>query len=204
MIPVLLEAMQWRGEEIGKEQRDKVKYDGHGSTPTSLASSENLPLTLTIHFQPFAFESRDFLRRGLVGKVVRFRVLYKVPTSNREYGLITLQNGAQLPDQAVAEGWLKLREDAGKREESEETQELLSKLAALEARAKAESKGVWSDSSSAGRIETVSELPDAKEFAEEHKGKQLDGWFLSFSPSSFVSSEMRKREHMADPSCSNR
>jgi len=38
--------------------------------------------------EPFAFESRDYLRRLLVGKVVRFQVLYKIPTgANREYGL---------------------------------------------------------------------------------------------------------------------
>lgn len=123
--------------------------------------------------EPFAFESRDYLRRLLVGKVVRFQVLYKIPTgANREYGLIVLPNKVILPEQAVAEGWLKLRDDAGRKEDSEEAAQLLERLQAVEARARADSKGLWAETSS--RINSSSELSDPQKFVEEHKGKDLD------------------------------
>jgi staphylococcal nuclease domain-containing protein 1 len=109
-----------------------------------------------------------------VGKVVQFRVLYKIPTgANREYGIISLPNRAQLPDSAVAEGWLKLRDDAGRKEDSDEAASILEKLQALEARARADSKGLWQESS--GKINSTSELSDPKSFVEEHKGEDIDG-----------------------------
>ncbi|KAF2728515.1 hypothetical protein EJ04DRAFT_569467 [Polyplosphaeria fusca] len=123
--------------------------------------------------EPFAFESRDYLRRLLVGKVVHFRVLYKIPTgANREYGIISLPNKTQLPDQAVAEGWLKVRDDAGKKDDADDTAATVERLQALEARARAESNGVWQDSD--GRINSTSELSDPKQFVDEHKGKDIN------------------------------
>ena len=99
---------------------------------------------------------------------------YKIPTGvNREYGVVTLQNGQQLPDLLVAEGWAKLREDAGRKDESEAGTQLLEKLQALEARAKADEKGLWGKNGS--NVETSYELPDAKAFLEEWKGKSIDG-----------------------------
>jgi staphylococcal nuclease domain-containing protein 1 len=104
---------------------------------------------------------------------VRFQVLYKIPTgANREYGLIVLPNKIMLPEQAVAEGWLKLRDDAGRKDESEEATHLLDKLQAVEARARAESKGLWAESPS--RINSSSELSDPSRFVEEHKGQDID------------------------------
>ncbi|KAF2202327.1 hypothetical protein GQ43DRAFT_369387 [Delitschia confertaspora ATCC 74209] len=121
----------------------------------------------------FAFESRDFIRRLLVGKVVHFKVLYKIPTgANREYGILRLPNGTQLPEQAVAEGWVKLRDDAGRKDDSEDATALLEKLQVLEARARADSKGVWQESG--GRIESTSEIPDPKAFVDDHKGEDID------------------------------
>jgi staphylococcal nuclease domain-containing protein 1 len=123
--------------------------------------------------EPFAFESRDYLRRLLVGKVVRFQVLYKIPTgANREYGLIVLPDRVLLPETAVAEGWLKLRDDAGRKEDSEEAAQLLERLQAVEAHARADSKGLWAETSS--RIHVVSELSNAQQWVEEHRGRDLD------------------------------
>jgi staphylococcal nuclease domain-containing protein 1 len=124
--------------------------------------------------EQFAFESRDFLRRLLVGKVVRFNVLYKIPTgANREYGVISLPNRTQLPEQAVAEGWVKLRDDAGRKDDGEEATSTLEKLQALEARARADSKGLWQESGS--KLSSSYELSDVKQFVEDNKGKDMDG-----------------------------
>lgn len=124
--------------------------------------------------EQFAFESRDYLRRLLVGKVVRFQVLYKIPTgANREYGIVALPDRTVLPEQAVAEGWLKLRDDAGRKGDSEEDAQILEKLQVLEARARAESKGLWAETG--GRINSVNELSNPQQFVEENKGQELTG-----------------------------
>lgn len=124
--------------------------------------------------EQFAFESRDYLRRLLVGKVVRFHVVYKIPTgANREYGIVALQDRTVLPEQAVAEGWLKLRDDAARKGDSDEDAQMLEKLQALEARARADSKGLWAETG--GRINSSNELSDAQQFVDENKGKELDG-----------------------------
>jgi staphylococcal nuclease domain-containing protein 1 len=123
--------------------------------------------------EQFAFESRDYLRHLLVGQTVRFQVLYKIPTGvNREYGLVVLPNRTQLPEQALAEGWVKLRDDAGRKDDSEEAASLLEKLQAVEARARAESRGVWAETG--GRINSQSELSDPQQWVEQHKGEDLD------------------------------
>jgi staphylococcal nuclease domain-containing protein 1 len=134
--------------------------------------------------EPFAFASRDFLRKLLVGKIVNFRVLYVIPASKREYGVAWLpgQNGTmlQFPEEGVKEGWLKVRDDAGKREGNDEgTQQLVEKLAVAEAHAKADSKGVWSESTGEGRVECAYEVVDPQGFVEENKGKAIDGeWHI--------------------------
>lgn len=108
-----------------------------------------------------------------VGKVIQFQVLYNIPTGvKRDYGTLTLQTGQTLPEAAVAEGWVKLRDDAGRKDESEESKSLLDKLQLEEAKAKADLKGVWA--ASGGKLDTAYEVPDPKAFAEEWKGKGLD------------------------------
>lgn len=106
--------------------------------------------------------------------------MYKIPTgANREYGVISLPNRTALPDAAVAEGWLKLRDDAGRKDDSEDAITLLEKLQVFEARAKADSKGLWQESG--GRIDSVSELSDPKEFVEDNKGKDLSCMWVESS-----------------------
>ncbi|KAI9804408.1 MAG: hypothetical protein M1825_001307 [Sarcosagium campestre] len=126
--------------------------------------------------EPFAFQSRDFLRRLVVGKVVQFQVLYTItPPNSRPIELgrvISPTTGQAFPETAVAEGWLKLRDNAGRNETTDESISLLEKLKAAEAKAKSESKGLWA--TSGGAIEVVQDLDDPKAFAEEWKGKPVD------------------------------
>ncbi|KAJ5586267.1 RNA-induced silencing complex nuclease component Tudor-SN [Penicillium hetheringtonii] len=127
--------------------------------------------------EPFGYQSRDFLREILVGRVVRFDVVYSIPTgAKREYGVITLPgSNAKLPDISVQEGWSRVREEAGKRgDESEATQGLLDRLRALESLAQDEKKGLWSGSDE-GLIETSYELSNAQDLVNEHKGQELEG-----------------------------
>lgn len=108
----------------------------------------------------------------VVGKVVQFKILYNIPTGvKRDYGTVVLQTGESLPDASVSEGWVKLRDDAGRKDESEESKRLLDLLELEEARAKAASKGLWAPEG--GKIESY-DLQNHKEFLEQWKGKSLE------------------------------
>ncbi len=109
--------------------------------------------------------------------MVNFHVLYTIPTgAKRDYGIVSLPKGPQFPDQSVAEGWLKLRDDAAKKDDSDDSATLLSKLEALQSKAKAESKGLWKNGGG-GIIETIYELSDPQQLIEEWKEKSLEGMF---------------------------
>lgn len=108
----------------------------------------------------------------VVGKVVQFKILYSIPTGvKRDYGTVVLQTGESLPDASVSEGWVKLRDDAGRKDESEESKRLLDLLELEEARAKAASKGLWAHEG--GKIENY-DLQNRNDFLEEWKGKSLE------------------------------
>ncbi|KAL1838683.1 hypothetical protein VTJ49DRAFT_2409 [Mycothermus thermophilus] len=122
--------------------------------------------------EPYAFQSREFLRNLVVGKQVKFSVSYTIPNSGREYGTALLQDGTQLPEAAVKAGWVKVREDAGRKEESEEILDKINSLRSLEAQAKDEGKGVHAGPG--GAIEVQHDL-GGPEFMTQWKGKTVDG-----------------------------
>jgi staphylococcal nuclease domain-containing protein 1 len=123
--------------------------------------------------EPWAFDSRDALRKLVVGKIVAFQVLYTIPNTKREYGVVFLNDGRKLPEEMISEGWLKLREDAGRKEDSEQALQQLDKLRLLEATARSEDKGLWQ--SSGGRIDVQHDMGDAQSFLETWKGKTVNG-----------------------------
>ncbi|KAK7738981.1 hypothetical protein SLS53_005877 [Cytospora paraplurivora] len=122
--------------------------------------------------EPFAFQSREFLRNLTVGKPIQFRVLYTVPGSGREYGTAKLQDGTEFPDELIKNGWVKVREDAGRKEDNEEILQRLEQLRELESKAKGESQGLWAGTG--GIIEVQNDLGHPQ-FLEEWKGKTVDG-----------------------------
>jgi staphylococcal nuclease domain-containing protein 1 len=72
----------------------------------------------------------------------------------------------------VSEGWAKVREDAGRKEDEEDAVTFLEKLRTLESQAKASSKGVWA--TTGGKIDTSYEVPDPNALVEEFSGKKVD------------------------------
>jgi staphylococcal nuclease domain-containing protein 1 len=126
--------------------------------------------------EPGSFQSRDFIRKLCVGKSVRFSVLYTIPQktggASRDYGIVTLQNGQLLPDAIVSEGWAKLRDNADRNAENPQSTELLERLNALEAHARADEKGLWGEQPQ--EIQNARELPDTKAFAEQYNGQPID------------------------------
>lgn len=119
--------------------------------------------------ESFAFPSREHLRTLVLSKPVKCSVLYSVP-SGREYGTVQLQDGTQLPDDLVKAGWVKVREDAGRKEESEDILARLETLRALESQARSEGKGLHA--ATGGAIEVQNDL-GTPDFFNQWKGKTV-------------------------------
>ncbi|KAL9313935.1 hypothetical protein ACSQ67_019387 [Phaseolus vulgaris] len=90
--------------------------------------------------EPFAWESREFLRKLCIGKEVTFRVDYNVPAINRDFGTVFLgdKNVAVL---VVSQGWVKIREQG---QQKGEASPYLAELLRLEEQAKQDGLGRWS------------------------------------------------------------
>ena len=84
---------------------------------------------------------------------------------------IILPDCRALPELIVQEGWAKVREDAGKKEDDEEALAYLDKLRSLEADAKSQSKGLWAKG---GQIENSSEVSDPNALVEQYNGKKIE------------------------------
>lgn len=61
--------------------------------------------------EPWAWESREYLRKKLVGKSITFTVDYAVP-SGREYGTILTPQGENVTHSIVRDGFAKVRDGA--------------------------------------------------------------------------------------------
>ncbi|KAK4181232.1 putative nuclease [Triangularia setosa] len=122
--------------------------------------------------EPYAFQSREFLRNLTVGKPIKFTVLYTIPNSGREYGTAQLQDGTTFPEASVKAGWLKVREDAGRKEESEAALAMIDTLRIYESEAKDEGKGLFAGSG--GVIEVQNDL-GGPDFLNKWKGKTVEG-----------------------------
>ncbi|XP_044504152.1 ribonuclease TUDOR 1-like [Mangifera indica] len=89
--------------------------------------------------EPFAWDSREFLRKLCIGKEVTFRVDYTVASIGREFGTVILddKNVAML---VVAEGWAKVKEQGSQKGEASP---FLVELLRLEEQAKQQGVGRW-------------------------------------------------------------
>ena len=86
--------------------------------------------------EPFAFASREFLRRLLIGKQVKFRVEYAVQSIGREVGQVYVGD-VNAAVESVANGWAKVRVGGGDQASNHED------LVAAESAAQAAAIGVW-------------------------------------------------------------
>ena len=89
--------------------------------------------------EPWAWESREFLRKKLVGKDVVFVVDYKIPSSGREYGVIWLgrdmETGENITETMLYEGLVTVRR---------ESKSDVTRLLEIEEAAKKAERGRWS------------------------------------------------------------
>eukprot|EP01117_Protostelium_nocturnum_P000963 TRINITY_DN11291_c0_g1_i1.p1 TRINITY_DN11291_c0_g1~~TRINITY_DN11291_c0_g1_i1.p1 ORF type:complete len:937 (+),score=382.46 TRINITY_DN11291_c0_g1_i1:147-2957(+) len=95
---------------------------------------------------PYAWQSREFLRKKLVGNQVSYTVETKDPKSGREYAVVYLTQGNETHNVArliLQEGWAKLRGNVNK-DRSE-----LEDLVRAEEEAEKANRGVWNEDAKA-------------------------------------------------------
>ncbi|GJN21179.1 hypothetical protein PR202_gb08635 [Eleusine coracana subsp. coracana] len=129
--------------------------------------------------EPFAWESREFLRKLCIGKEVTFRVDYTAPNIGREFGTVYLGD-KNVAYSVVSAGWARVKEQGPK---GGEQSPYLAELLRLEEVAKQQGLGRWSKEPGAAE-ESIRDLPpsaigeasgfDAKGFAVANKGKSLE------------------------------
>jgi len=117
--------------------------------------------------QPFAWESREFLRKLLIGKPVTGVVLRKDDKTQREYGSIHLSADIEDPNQNVSillvrEGLAKIRDFC--RDE---------KLQEAQKSAEQDHKGVWGGDLNSHVREVTWEVEDARALVEQNRGKRI-------------------------------
>ncbi|KAG5537335.1 hypothetical protein RHGRI_024699 [Rhododendron griersonianum] len=88
--------------------------------------------------EPFAWESREYLRKLCIGKDVTFRVDYALPS--REFGSVFLGD-KNVSLMVVADGWAKVREQS---QQKGDASPFLAELLRLEEQAKQQGLGRWS------------------------------------------------------------
>lgn len=129
--------------------------------------------------EPFAWDSREFLRKRCIGKDVIFRVDYVVPSINREFGSVFIGE-SNLALEVVGAGWAKVRSPAG--QNNGDASVYLDELEQLEQQAKQKGLGMWNRAP--GAVEkSIRDLPpsavgdstnfDATSFANANRLKVL-------------------------------
>ncbi|KAJ2858245.1 hypothetical protein GGI22_003345 [Coemansia erecta] len=132
-----------------------------------------------IEDEPFALEAREFLRRRVAGKSIKFFVRYK-SNSGREYG--SLYTGPDMQDDDMAlklveEGWAKVSDQArNKMNRSDidpEDAELIGGLLDREEYARSGKRGLWDTKASPSRPRLTTFDQDAERFLAQNKGRDL-------------------------------
>eukprot|EP01137_Pigoraptor_chileana_P032464 Opistho-2@21860 len=125
--------------------------------------------------EPFAWECREYLRKRLVGKDVKFTVEYAVP-SGREFGTVWIDSAANgtsenIVASLVKEGLAKVRPVSGNHQRTEEYEELV----AVEAEAQAAGKGVWAKDAPASAVRSVVwNVDNSRTILDQFQGKPTD------------------------------
>ncbi|KAH8079445.1 transcription factor [Cristinia sonorae] len=126
--------------------------------------------TSTREDEPWAYESREFLRAFAVGKPITFTTAHSLPPNDdvpRDIGNAEI-GGVDLVSELLKNGWAKLKDL--KRDPTEEDL----RRRELEAEAKAAGKGIWNPHGPKARQVNYLMPEDSQGFITEWKGKSID------------------------------
>ena len=113
--------------------------------------------------EPYGWESKEFLRKMVIGQVVKFKVVYKVDAISRSFATLELKNKNVLHEM-VSNGMVTVRterDDHGQKELYEE-------LIEMQASARDNHKGLWSSRRATRNVTWT--LPDPEAFFKANKG----------------------------------
>ncbi|KAK2463207.1 hypothetical protein APHAL10511_004862 [Amanita phalloides] len=155
--------LRTRAAAPGQPPKERVLYLADVTAPR-LGSS-------TRDDEPWAFESREYLRALAVGKEITFALAHALPPNDdipRDIGPAEIA-GIDLSSDLLRNGWVKLKDL--KRDPTEDD---LKKREA-EAEAKTAGKGLWNPHGPKARVVHHNMPTDSQAFLAEWKGKDLDG-----------------------------
>lgn len=128
-------------------------------------ATANAPETVD---EPYAWESREFLRKKVIGKEVLFKIEAKTPTG-REYGAIYLgkdiASGENVTETMVSEGLVMVRRESIRGE---------SRLIDLEDQAKSQGKGRWAGGDAQHVRNVRWNIENMRSFVDKARGKPFD------------------------------
>lgn len=143
-----------------------------GITAPRIARRPNDPnAEITEKDEPFAWETREFMRKKLVGKEVCFVLDPKTLGNKKEYGLIYLgkdTTGENIAESLVNEGLVEVRK-TGIRMDDQQT-----KLMQLEEVAMVAKKGKWGDDAAEHVREVKWVVENPRAFVDSCKNKEID------------------------------
>ncbi|KAG8379632.1 hypothetical protein BUALT_Bualt07G0109100 [Buddleja alternifolia] len=131
--------------------------------------------------EPFAWDSREYLRNLCIGKEVIFKVDYSKPSIKRDFGSVFLEN-KNVAFLVVAAGWAKVRRQG---QQKEDASPFLTELLRLEELAKQQGLGRWTRVAGASEA-SIRKMPpstindpssfNAMALLEANKGRPLEAF----------------------------
>lgn len=123
--------------------------------------------------EPYAFETREFLRKKLVGREISYTVDFTIPQSNRLMCTVYLgkdkETGENIIESLLSEGLVELRQQTGARANDVKYQ----RLTVIDEQAKSNKRGRHSDQLSDVHVRNIKwTLDNPKQFVDEHKSQQ--------------------------------
>lgn len=166
----------------GTVGRVKAVLSGDTIVLTSIVEGSTAERTLSFAYvtaprlrregdEPHAWSSRNSLLTVLVGKVVQFKVLYEIPTTKRQFGIVWIED-VLYPQECVRNGCAEVRDSAGRKDDPEETAQLIEELRDLEKDARAERLGIWNQNDD-GIIDVQNDVGNPAEFMKNFKNQTV-------------------------------
>jgi staphylococcal nuclease domain-containing protein 1 len=122
--------------------------------------------------EPYAFETREYLRKKLVGREICYTIDFQIPQSNRLMCTVYLgkdkETGENIIESLLSEGLVELRQQTGARANDAKYQ----RLVIIDEQAKANKRGRYSDQLADVHTRNVKwTLENPKQFVDEHKSQ---------------------------------
>lgn len=111
-------------------------------------SSTQVPIperTLTLQYiRAETYEAREFLRQLVIGKTIKFKVLFELPTTGKQFGDVQAPVFESLIELMLQKGWAKLKENI--KTETDEEDAFVNNLKSIEETARKNGLGIWNPS----------------------------------------------------------